>query len=460
MAVGARCTHYGGPLEEGLVVDGTIHCPWHHACFSLRSGEALGAPAFDPLPCWQVEREGGRIFVRNKITPSPLTKQPHAATQHPENVVIVGGGAAGFACAEMLRRRGYSNQLTILSDDADAPCDRPNLSKDYLAGTAPEEWMSLRSEDFYQDNHIDLQLNTTVQSIDTTNQQLKTQDGRNISFDRLVLATGAEPVRLPIPGQESAHVFTLRSFSDSRRIIEHAKHATAAVVLGSGFIGLEVAAALRTRGLAVHVVSLDQYPLQNVLGDELGKFIRSLHEEHEVTFHMETSLTSIETKTVTLSNGNTLDADLVILGVGVRPRTVLAESANLSVDKGILVDEYLQTNVPGIYAAGDVARWHDLASGQALRIEHWVVAERQGQIVAENLLGANKKFQDMPFFWSVHYDLTINYAGHAQVWDTVEIDGDIAARDCLVRYQKNGTTVAVAAIGRDKQVLEFAAKNT
>lgn len=459
-AVSARCTHYGGPLEEGLVINETIHCPWHHACFSLRSGEALGAPAFDPLPCWQVEREGERVFVRNKIISAPPVEQLAATIEQPENIVIVGGGAAGFACAEMLRRRGYQGRLTMLSDDTDAPCDRPNLSKDYLAGTAPEEWMPLRSEDFYKDNRIDLQLNTCVQHIDTTNHQLITRDGRNILFDRLVLATGAEPVRVPIPGQERAHVFTLRSFSDSRRIIEHAKHARAAVVLGSGFIGLEVAAALRTRNLAVHVVSLDQCPLQNVLGAELGNFIRDLHEQHGVVFHMGTSLTSIDAETVTLSNGARLDADLVILGVGVRPRTALAESAGLNIDKGILVDAYLQTGIPGIYAAGDVARWHDAASGEALRIEHWVVAERQGQTVAKNLLGAHEKFQDVPFFWSVHYDLTINYAGHAQTWDAIEIDGDITARDCLVRYQKNGITVAVAAIGRDKQVLEFATGNT
>lgn len=459
MAIGAHCTHYGGPLEEGLVVGATIRCPWHHACFSLRSGEALGAPAFDPLPCWKVERDGERIFVRNIISPAPQPEPIIAAADQPKNIVIVGGGAAGFACAEMLRRRGYQGHLTILSEDTDAPCDRPNLSKDYLAGTAPEKWMPLRPDGFYKDNHIDLQLGTVVQHIDTANHQITTKDDRSISFDRLVLATGAEPIRLPIPGQDGAHVFTLRSFSDSRRIIEYAKNARTVVVLGSGFIGLEVAAALRARGLAVHVVSRDQSPLQNVLGSELGNFIRSLHEAHGVTFHTETSLTTIEPESVALSNGDKLTADLVILGVGVRPRTTLAESAGLNVDKGILVDEYLQTNVPGIYAAGDVARWRDKASGQALRIEHWVVAERQGQVTAENLLGANKKFQDVPFFWSVHYDLTINYAGHAQSWDAIEIDGDIAARDCLVRYQKNGVTIAVAGIGRDKQVLEFAAAN-
>lgn len=457
MAIGGNCTHYGAPLEEGLVVGDTVRCPWHHACFSLRNGEALRAPAFDPLPCWKVERDGDRIFVRSQITATPQPEPLAPITAQLENIVIVGGGAAGFACAEMLRRHGYQKGLTLLSDDTDAPCDRPNLSKDYLAGTAPEEWMPLRPGDFYTEHHIDLQLNTAVQRIDTLKHQILTKDGRSFPFDRLVLATGAEPVRLPIPGQDGAHVFTLRSFADSRRIIEHTKNARTAVVLGSGFIGLEVAASLRARGLDVHIVSLDECPLQNILGPELGNFIRGLHEEHGVLFHMKTSLTHIEPESVTLSNGNKLAADLVILGVGVRPRTTLAEAAGIHTDRGILVDEYLQTSVPGIYAAGDVARWHDAASGQALRIEHWVVAERQGQTVAENLLGANKKFQDVPFFWSVHYDLTINYAGHAQSWDTIEIEGVITARDCLIRYQEKGETVAVAAIGRDRQVLEFSA---
>ncbi len=452
LAVDAACTHYGGPLADGIIVGDTVRCPWHHACFSLRSGEALGAPAFDALSRWRVEREGERIVVRERqaaVSAAPVS--PTAA--QPTDIVLIGGGAAGFACAEMLRRRGYRGRLTMLSEDADAPCDRPNLSKDYLAGKAPEEWIPLRPQDFYADNGIDLQLRTTVTRIDASARTVSTADGRSFPFDRLLLATGAEPVRLPIPGAEAPHVFTLRSLADSRAIIERARTAKSAVVLGSGFIGLETAAALRTRGLAVHVVSLDERPLEKVLGRDLGDFIRTLHESHGVTFHMGTSLASIGDRAVRLANGTELAAELIIIGVGVRPRIALAEAAGIAVDHGILVDEHLQTGVPGIFAAGDVARWHAAGSERTSRIEHWVVAERHGQVVAGNMLGARERFEEAPFFWSAHYDTTIRYVGQAPSWDSIEIDGDIAARDCLVSYWKGGKRVAVATIGRDAEAL-------
>jgi NADPH-dependent 2,4-dienoyl-CoA reductase/sulfur reductase-like enzyme len=379
-----------------------------------------------------------------------------ATAGQPESIVIVGGGAAGFAAAEMLRRRGWQGRLTMLSEDADAPCDRPNLSKDYLAGTAPEGWLPLRPDAFYEDNRIDLQLRTVATQIDVAARCVTTGDGRAFPFDRLLLATGAEPVRLPISGADQAHVFTLRSLADSRAIIARAEGATSAVVLGSGFIGLEVAAALGTRGLAVHVVSLDARPLERVLGPELGDFIRRLHEDHGESFHMGDSIASIGPQSLVLSDGTELAADLVIIGAGVRPRLALAEEAGLAIDRGILVDEYLETSQSGIFAAGDVARWPGGAGGATARVEHWVVAERQGQVAAENMLGARTPFRDVPFFWSAHHDVTIRYAGHAQSWDAIEIDGDIGARNCLVRYRKGGTTLAIASIGRDTQALEQA----
>lgn len=452
LAVGATCTHYSGPLAQGLLVGDTVRCPLHHACFSLRTGEALGAPAFDPIACWKVERDGDRIVVREQaaITPAHAV----ATDGHPRNVVIIGGGAAGFACAEMLRRRGYKGSLTMLSQDSDAPCDRPNLSKDFLAGNAPDEWMPLRPESFYVENAIDLQLETGITAIDVAGRTVTAANGRVFPFDRLLIATGAEPVRLPIPGADRPNVFTLRSFADSRAIVEGAKAAKSAVVLGSGFIGLETAAALRERGLDVHVVSLDARPLGNILGPQLGDFIRALHESHGVHFHMGASIAAIGAQAVTLTGGGQIPADLVVIGVGVRPRTALAEVAGLAVDHGILVSAQLETATPGIFAAGDVARWADGANGQTMRVEHWVVAERQGQVVAENMLGAHLAFKDTPFFWSAHYDVTIRYAGHAEGWDSVEVDGDIDARDCAVRYLKDGRVLAVATIGRDDVALE------
>lgn len=455
LAVGARCTHYSGPLGEGMVVGDTVRCPWHHACFSLRTGEALNAPAFDPITCWTVERDGDRVIVRE---PAVVAQRPAASPAgHPQSIVIVGGGAAGFACAEMLRRRGYQGRLTMLSEDADPPCDRPNLSKDYLAGSAPEDWIPLRPGQFYADNGIDLHLQTVVTQIDTARRTVTSADGGTFPFDRLLLATGAEPVRLQIAGADQPHVFTLRSLADSRAIIEQAGRAKSAVVLGSGFIGLEAAAALRARGVAVRVVSLDALPLEKVLGRELGVFIRDLHESHGVRFHMQRSLSSIGQQSVELSDGSEIEADLVIIGVGVRPRVALAQAAQIPLEGGILVDAYLETAMPGIYAAGDVARWR-ADDGQTCRVEHWVVAERQGQVAAENMLGAHVPFRDAPFFWSAHYDVSIRYVGYAPSWDTIEIDGNLAARDCLVRYRKGDRVIAVAAIGRDADALDYGQK--
>lgn len=449
LAVDASCTHYGGPLEDGLVDGDTVRCPLHHACFSLRTGEALGAPAFDPLSCWTVERQGERVVVRGKARPAPSVADAGAV----QAIVIVGAGAAGFACAEMLRRRGYQGRLTLLGADADAPYDRPNLSKDYLAGNAPPEWMPLRPEAFYREKSIDLELGVAAAAIDVRARIVVLDDGRVLEFDRLLIATGAEPVRPTIPGADLAHVFTLRSFADGRALSEAARKARSAVILGSGFIGLETAAALRMRGLDVHVVSKDARPLEKVLGAELGDFIAGLHREHGVAFHMETSIKTIAAGAVRLESGARIEADLVILGAGVRPRTGLAEAAGLPVEDGILVDEHLKTPAAGIYAAGDVARWPGSRDGGSMRIEHWVVAERQGQVAAANMLGKSEPFADAPFFWSAHYDVTIRYVGHAAAWDDAVIDGDIAAGDASVSYRRDGRTLAVATLGRDMEAL-------
>jgi apoptosis-inducing factor 3 len=279
-------------------------------------------------------------------------------------------------------------------------------------------------------------------------------DGSKVGYDRLLLATGAEPARLSIPGANQAHVMTLRSLADCRAIIEQAGTARCAVVMGASFIGLEVAASLRARDIEVHVVAPDKRPMERVLGSEMGDFVRSLHEEHGVIFHLEDMAMAIEGKQVKLKSGGTLEADFVVAGIGVRPRTNLAEGAGLTIDRGVVVDEYLQTSAPEIFAAGDIARWPDPRSGESIRIEHWVVAERQGQTAALNMLGYRDKFSAVPFFWSRHYDLRINYVGHAEKWDELEVEGEIAKRDCLLRLKRSGRLMAVASISRDIESLQ------
>ena len=451
-AVGATCTHYGGPLADGIAGDDTVRCPWHHACFSLETGEAVRAPALSPLPCWSVEQRDGKVFVRDRKPAAPA-RTLAGSSAAPRSIVIVGGGAAGFAAAERLRREGFSGSLVMLSNDEAPPVDRPNLSKDYLAGTAPEDWMPLRPEGFYAEQAIELRLNVNVARIDVGSRDVVLDDGSRVPYDRLLLATGAEPVRLALPGIELPHVHTLRTLRDCRAIIEQAATARRAVVLGASFIGLEVAASLRARSLEVHVVAPDKRPMERILGPQLGDFVRGLHEDHGVVFHLENTPDSIEERRVRLQSGATIDADLVVAGVGVRPRTALAESAGLAIDRGVLVDAILETSVPGIFAAGDIARWPDRHSGEPIRVEHWVVAERQGQTAALNMLGRREAFDAVPFFWSQHYDVPINYVGHAPAWDELAIDGDVGARDCAVRYKRNGRVLAVATIYRDVESL-------
>jgi apoptosis-inducing factor 3 len=449
-AIGATCTHYGGPLAEGLLAGETVRCPWHHACFSLRTGEALLAPALDPVSCWNVERDGDRIHVTTR-KPAPGPAPPPANA--PESVVVIGVGAAGAAAVEMLRREGYQGPVTMIGAEPAAPVDRPNLSKDYLAGTAPEEWVFVRQPDFYTEHKIDLLRGISVTGIDPANRQISLSDGRMLPYGALLLATGASPVRLPIPGADLPHVHYLRTLDDSRAIIAAAGTARRAVVIGASFIGLEVAASLRARGLEVDVAAPGTRPLERVMGPEVGDFIQGLHEEHGVRFHLGQTASSIDPQSVTLKNGEALPADLVVIGAGVRPVVDLAEQAGLAVDNGVVVNEYLETSVPGIFAAGDVARWPDPRTGKPVRIEHWVVAERLGQTAARNMLGRREPFRAVPFFWSQHYDLVFAYVGHAERWDRIEIDGSLQDHDCTVTYWEQGKVAAVLTLFRDQESL-------
>jgi NADPH-dependent 2,4-dienoyl-CoA reductase/sulfur reductase-like enzyme/nitrite reductase/ring-hydroxylating ferredoxin subunit len=450
-AVGGTCTHYGGHLADGHIGRTDVRCPLHHACFDLKTGSVLRAPALDPLDRWQVEVEGDRAFVRRKLEPAERMKSHAGDTSR---IVIIGGGAAGLACAVELRRLGFAGELTILSADKDAPYDRPNLSKDYLAGTAPEEWLPLRSDDWYSDNRIDLRLSTEVSRIDADERTVHCSSGDRLPFDRLLIATGSEPNRLSSSGFDAPNVFTLRTIADARAITEHAKPGSRAVLIGASFIAMEAAAALRHREVEVDIVAPEQVPFEQVLGTELGKRLQSIHEQNGVCFHLGTGASAFDGRTVSVSSGETLKADFVLVGIGVRPRVNLARSAGMEVDHGILVDEYLQTNVPGIYAAGDIAQYPDpLSRRERVRIEHWVVAERQGEVAAANMLGEKKRFRSAPFFWTDQAGTMVRYVGHAKRWDSSKVDGEVTSDSFSVRYFTDGEHRATATVGRDRENL-------
>ena len=466
-AVGAKCTHYGAPLDQGVLVSETIRCPWHHACFELHNGAASRAPALNDLPSYDVAIENNVVRVIRKRDPGQLKGEPHRVRASraservlfepfpvtgPKSVVIIGAGAAGNACAEMLRREAYRGPITMIDPDPDAPYDRPNLSKDYLAGNAPEEWLALHPKDFYEAQHIQILSGVEAVSLDAKAKTVQLSDGSSREYGCLLIATGASPIRLDIPGGD--RILYLRTLRDCRAIIDSIAGARNAVIIGASFIALEVAASLVTRGLKVDVVAPEKIPLERVLGAELGGLVKKVHEDKGVTFHLGQTVKSAEEKSVVLDDGSRLGADIVIAGVGVRPRLELAGSAGLTLDNGLAVNEFLETNVKGIFAAGDVARWPDAYSDVRLRIEHWVVAERQGQVVARNMLGDRDRFDDIPFFWSAHYDkLSIAYIGHADRWDETRIDGDVMQMDCEVSYMVAGKRRAVATINRDRMNL-------
>lgn len=467
LAVDGQCTHYGGPLAEGLLINDEVRCPWHHACFNLRSGEAIKAPAFSPLTTWQVEVKDGVVSVTNpkESAPSVLdsvldnTDLISSPDQHPKKVVIIGAGAAGFSAALRLRELGYKGSINILGKDNAAPYDRPNLSKDYLAGTAPPEWIPLRDQNFYVTQKIELHTGCDVESVDPKNRVVKTKKGQTFDYDSLLFAMGSKSRQLSGPNFNHPNILTLRTLADADELIKRFKNVRSVALIGAGFIGMEVASALKIRNLDVHVIAPDQVPLERILGHEVGLFLLQLHKDKGVHFHLGQgcSAKTYDGHSLLLENGESITADLVIAGIGAIPETELAEKAGLRVDNGILVNKKLQTSIPNHYAAGDVARypWSNKKNNETDRIEHWVHAQRQGQAAAANMLGANKDFTDVPFFWSHQQGVELRYCGHGRGWDNVKIDGDFAKKDFTARYFKGEKLIAAASVGRDQENLRI-----
>ena len=451
-AVSGACTHYGALLAKGLAEGRTVRCPWHHACFDLATGAALRAPAFAPLDRWQVEEAGALVFVRGKAEPL----KPERAETPPDvrNILIVGGGAAGFACAERLRALGYDGGLTLLSADQDPPVDRPNLSKDFLAGNAPPEWIPLRDEAWYRDQVIDLRLGAEATAIDPAARTATTRSGECFAFDRLLIATGSAPIRLAESSFDPAKVRVLRSLADARALLGLARPGARVAILGSSFIGLEAAAALRAQGLHVAIVSPDQVPFEHSLGREVGRFFQALHERQGVAFHLGRIGVGYDGRHLRLDDGHDVAADFVLAGIGVRPRADLAAAAGLDVVRGVQVDAFLETSLHGIYAAGDIATYPDPLTGKPTRIEHWVVAERQGQAVAANMLGLRRRFDAVPFFWTEQYGTALRYVGHAPTPYELKILGSIEDGTFIARYHEDGVLRASAAVGMDRASLE------
>jgi 3-phenylpropionate/trans-cinnamate dioxygenase ferredoxin reductase subunit len=451
-AVGAHCSRDGAPLADGIVVAGEIRCPWHHGGFSLRTGDVTRPPALDPLPRWEVHEHNGRVFVGNRCrTRDPLVMRSVARCTL-RTVVIIGGGAAGTAAAETLRSRGFKGTITMIDPDEDAPYDRARLSKDLLAGTVSPDRLRLRPPGFYAQHGI-RRLVDAATSLDPEVCSVSLLSGARISYDALILATGAQALRPRIPGAELAHVHVLRSLCDYRALDRDLAAAHRVVIAGASFIGMETAAALRLRDKAVTVVAPEMIPFCHVLGPTIGASLMRLHERHGVRFALGRMLRSITRRTVQLDDGTMLRADVVLLGTGTTPRLAVAATAGVAIDNGVLVNEFLETNVARIYAAGDNTRVPDARSGQRISVRHWAMAQRQGEIAARNILGERVRFAAVPFFRTRQYDTTVSCVGHAEDFTHIQVDGSPDTHDCSASFMDNDRLLAYVSMGRDRQSL-------
>jgi NADPH-dependent 2,4-dienoyl-CoA reductase/sulfur reductase-like enzyme/nitrite reductase/ring-hydroxylating ferredoxin subunit len=448
-AVAGECPHYGAPLCEGLLSGKELTCPWHHARFDITTGKLKAAPALDGLRRFQSMVEKGDVYIGQSEAPSPLGKSGTAGGDS-RTVAILGAGAAGNAAAETLRREGFSGEIILITAENRVPYDRPTLSKDFLSGEAPAEWLPLRDEEFYKGLDIELMMGRRVEHLKPEDRTLIFTDGDDVRFDQLLLATGGTPRNLSVPGGDLPNVFLLRTMDDAESIRKAAEKAEKAVILGAGFIGLEAAASLRERDLKVELAARDKIPMQKIFGDRIGQWFQQMHEKKGVRFHLGVTLDWIEKKggglRVYLSDRSSIETDLLICGMGIDPAVDYLKGTNLIHNGAIPVDGCLQTKIPGIFAAGDIAVIPDRRTGEMQRIEHWVVAERQGQHAARAMLGSQVPYGEIPFFWTRQYGHSIKYIGYASSFDQVAFRGDVEDESFFTGYFQEGKLKAAASL--------------
>ncbi len=451
-AVGNKCSHYECPLNEGLALGNEVTCRCHDARFDLRTGKALSAPALNDLPAYPVRIDKGDVLVGP--VDKPRFPKPEGTDQR--TFLIVGGGAAGNAAAETLRREGFAGRILMVTAETDLPYDRPNLSKEFMSGDAKPEWMPLRSAKFYANQKIEVLSGTPVASLDPGKKTAVLSTGQSLSYDKALLATGGAPRKLPVPGGDGEGCFQLRSFADARLIAEAAGAGKRAALIGAGFIGMELASSLRKRGLEVMVVSPEELPMARLLGEEVASSLRKRHQKEGVTFVSGASVAQISgrtgAKTIVLSDGKKLEADFIVCGIGVRPVVDYLEGTGMVQDGAVPVSPQLRTKYPDVFAAGDIAVVPDRLSGAGARIEHWVVAERQGQHAARAMLGSNASYAEVPFFWTRQTGVSLKYVGFARQWDQVAFRGDVEAGKFLAAYYSGGTLLAAASLGMSNEL--------
>lgn len=451
-AVHAHCTHYGAPLVDGALHGDRVICPWHHACFSVKKGKQCEPPGLDDLPSYEVRVEDGAIYVTvpdgsgDRVTP-PMADQDTGTEQL---FAVVGGGAAAAYAVEALREADFTGRIVMISADDEVPYDRPNASKDYLQDEAPEEWMPLRSPDFYEQHGIE-RLYAEVSSVDTDQKTITLSQGDPIKYDKVLLCTGSQANQLSVPGAELPGIYTLRTLADSRKIKKAAQDAQKVTVIGSSFIGLEVATSIQELGCEVTVVAPEKVPFSDRWGEPVGKLIRDLHDQNGTHFELETKVKEFRgnnrVEEVVLENGRTLKTDLVVVGIGVKPATQYLSGLTTADDGGIPVDDQLRA-AEDVYVAGDIAQFP--YRGQSTRIEHWRVACQQGRVAGYNMAGRSETYRSVPFFWTAQQGTNFRYLGHVKDFDDVIYEGSVEDQEFMAYYLKDGKVGAILGVSRDQ----------
>ncbi|GIY18022.1 apoptosis-inducing factor 3 [Caerostris darwini] len=464
-ALGPKCTHYGAPLKNGVLIGGRIRCPWHGACFNSKTGDIEDFPGLDSLPCYEVTVADGNVKVKAPLSAlksskriKPMTKYSHV---NPTTYVVIGGGAGGLMCCETLRQEGFSGKVILISRESNPPYDRPKLSK--ALSSKPSD-LYLRNEEFYKSADISLMLETNVTSIDTKERWIACNNGKlKVKYDGLMIATGGQPVKMEVPGSDLKNIFYLRTPEDGNLIAKESAGKPVAII-GSSFIGMEVAAYLIGKASSITVIGRNSVPFTNVFGKEIGARIKAMFEEKGVTFQIGTDVvkfngTDGSLSGIEFSSGEVIPVEVCVIGIGVKPATDFLKDSGINLNnKGqIIVNEMLETNVKNVFAAGDIIEFPLTSYGNVkANISHWQMALAHGRTAALNMLGKNTVFHTVPFFWSAMCGKNFRYAGYAPNFEEVIIKGDLEKFQFIAYYIKESKVAAVCTSNKDPEAARFA----